>query len=355
MNRPLVSVCIPNYNYGRYLEYCLESVYNQTYSNIEVIINDNSSTDNSYDIAIKYRKKFLDKGIYCAVGENKYNVGSDRNSKICANRSEGQYLYTLASDDAIKPTFIEECVNVFENNPSVGMVMTHREIIDENLKVTEEKPFYNQSCLIDGEEQAAVFMMAGIAIPGQRMTKRGPHLSKISSFSYIFQVAGDWFDNFRYACAADVAYIKKPLCQYRVHSNNETNGSELNILGIFEHYQLINAFQHIANSLGMQKPQKRYDEAIKKLGDMCLRYTMKMFQTNHLEIATKYVYLAPVFNPDILNKKQYLDFKACLDLTGDKLQKKVHELKELYVLERIASYDPPVGSRELDDMGRVLK
>ena len=50
MKKPLVSVCIPNYNYGHYLDHCLESVYNQTYPNLEVWIRDNHSTDKSYEI-----------------------------------------------------------------------------------------------------------------------------------------------------------------------------------------------------------------------------------------------------------------------------------------------------------------
>jgi glycosyltransferase involved in cell wall biosynthesis len=56
IHQPLVSVCIPNYNYGQYLDHCLESVYNQTYPNIEVSFRDNNSNDDSYEIALKSRQ-----------------------------------------------------------------------------------------------------------------------------------------------------------------------------------------------------------------------------------------------------------------------------------------------------------
>ena len=98
MMKPLVTVCIPNYNYGHYLRHCLDSVYNQTYENIEVQFSDNASTDDSYDIAQEYRKKFKQRGIYFKVTDNKRNVGSDKNSKIASAGSEGDYIYTLASD-----------------------------------------------------------------------------------------------------------------------------------------------------------------------------------------------------------------------------------------------------------------
>ena len=67
---PLISICIPNYNYGHYLENCLESLLAQTYTNYEVHFRDNHSSDESYEIAIKYRKRFQEKGIYFNVSEN---------------------------------------------------------------------------------------------------------------------------------------------------------------------------------------------------------------------------------------------------------------------------------------------
>ena len=71
MNEPLVSVCVPNYNYGQYLEHCLDSILSQTYPNIEVYFRDNQSTDNSYDIALSYRKKFEKKDIILTLHKTK--------------------------------------------------------------------------------------------------------------------------------------------------------------------------------------------------------------------------------------------------------------------------------------------
>ena len=134
---PLVSVCIPNFNYG----HCLESVLNQTYQNIEVIFSDNASTDNSYDIAYEYKKKFEERGIYFHLNNNKHNLGSSANSTIVTSRSEGEFVCTLASDDAIHPEFLEKCIRIFQEYPSVGMVMVYREEIDENGKIYKQVPF----------------------------------------------------------------------------------------------------------------------------------------------------------------------------------------------------------------------
>ncbi|WP_271811985.1 glycosyltransferase [Clostridium beijerinckii] len=343
---PLVSILIPNYNYGRYLENCLDSILNQTYPNYEVIFRDNCSTDSSLEIALEYRKKFKDKGIYFSVSQNKRNVGSDRNSQLCINDAEGEYLYVLASDDAIECNFIERCAEVLYQYPSVGLVITHRNEIDENGNVKSGLPFYNKSCVIPGEEQASVFMMAGIAIPGQRMFRRGVE-AKVRNFKYSFQVAGDWFNNFLYTCCSDIAYIKEPLCRYRVHSGNETSESEINLVGIFEHYQLINSFCTISKAFGMKKPVQRYDEAVKKLAKMCLRYALKMINANKIDVAQRYLQLSPVFDKDIIQDKGYIDLTECCrieNLSEDLL----HRINEKYNFNRSVSYNPPQGYISLE-------
>lgn len=345
---PLVTVCVPNYNYGHYLEYCLESIYNQTYQNIEVRFSDNASTDESYDIASKYRKKFKEKGIFFKLNENKRNVGSDKNSQIATSGSEGEYIYTLASDDAIHPTFIEKCIAVFEKYPNVGMVMVNREEIDENGNVKKVEPFYNTSCIINGEDQAAVHMMAGIAIPGQRMVRKST-LAKTGMFNRIWNVAGDWYMNFLFSCVADVAYIKEDLMQYRVHSGNETNESEKKLLGITEHYQLINSFCDIANAYGLTKPQKRYHEAVAHLGDMCLRYALRMLADSQVGPAKKYLTLATIMNEKVTDNPQYEEIKAlAYNVPSERLLEEVVKYKQEHSLNRHKSYDPPIGFELLE-------
>lgn len=347
VDMPLVSICVPNYNYGQYLRNCLDSILEQTYPNIEVIFNDNNSTDNSFEIAMEYYHKFKEKNIYFSIHNNKVNCGSDKNTAMCYQNSVGQFTYVLASDDSIEPTFIEKCISVFMKYPQVAMVMTHRNEIDENGNISRTPPFYNQSCIVKSEDQAAVFMMAGIAIPGQRMT-RNSMMGQSKPYRRTFNVAGDWYANFLASMCGDVAYIAEPLCNYRVHSGNETNESEKNLLGIFEHYQIINAFVDISKSFGMTKPVKRYDEAIEKLGSMCLRYAFKMFQNNLNEIAYRYLLLAPVLKRDIVKEQTYIELMKCVNMCGNKLNEALYRVQSKDSFIRTRSYDPPEGFEPLD-------
>lgn len=340
---PLVSICIPNYNYGGYLDYCLNSILNQTYPNLEVLFRDNNSTDDSFEIALKYKKKFEEKGIYFNLAYNKRNLGSDRNSQILIGSTEGEFFYHLASDDAIEPDFIQRVISIFQEYPNVCTVITHRKEIDENGKIYEMPPFYNKDCIIKGEDQAAVYMMAGIAIPGQRIFRRSA-LRATDGYQRTFNVAGDWYYNFLASMVGDVAYITDSLCQYRVHMGNETNESEMNLLGIFEHYQLINAFKEISLNFGMKKPAARYNEAVQKLGSMCLRYAMKMLKCELQNIADRYLLLAPVFKQDIVRDEKYKWLKKMVLLQGEKLKEEIRAFDKMYNLNRTISYDPPEGS-----------
>ena len=342
-NYPLVSILIPNYNYECYLKECLESVLNQTYPNYEVIFTDNNSTDNSYYLALSYLPKFKEKNIFFSVKRNKYNIGSYKNSCKCLSESEGDFVIYLSSDDYLEPTFIEKCMKILINNQNVGMVMTDRIEVDECNNKIIHPSFYNKSCIIPGEEQAAVFMMAGIAVPSQILFRMST-LMRTNPFMLTLQVAGDWCQNFLVACFSDVAYINEKLCNYRVHSGNETNVSEVNLFGIFEHYQLLNYFLKLGKEFKFNKVIERYDEAVKKLGSMCIRYALKMLKANEIKSAKRYLQLAPVFDENIIENEKYKKMKSWVKLNRDELKE---ILKNEQDIVRKVSYDPPKESKEI--------
>lgn len=344
---PLVSILVPNYNYAHYLETCFESILNQTYENIEVIFRDNASEDDSYEIALKYQKKMRKKNLYMSCGLNRRNLGSAKNTGICFSESEGEYVIYLSSDDAMEPTYIEKCVHIMENHQNVGMVMVHRKAINEYGEITEEPPFYSKNCIIPKESQAAVFMMAGIAVPSQVLMRRRTLEKAGAGKPLNMQVANDWMDNFMMSMFDDVAYIKEPLCLYRTHAENETTGSEKNLVGIFEHYLLANAFVWISKSYNMTKPAARYQESVKKLAGMCLRYAVKMLQNHENETAEKYLFLAPVFDKQILADNTYTALRECVALEGGELEEEINKICGSYNTKRTVSYEPPEDSIEI--------
>lgn len=97
MYKPLVSILIPVYNREDMLKRAVDAALNQTYDNIEVIISDNASTDNTWEVCLDYAKK--DKRV--KVFRNEKNLGPVLNWKCCIDRATGELGKILFSDDAI--------------------------------------------------------------------------------------------------------------------------------------------------------------------------------------------------------------------------------------------------------------
>ena len=102
---PLVSVIINNYNYGHFLGEAIDSVLNQTYPNIEIVVVDDGSTDNSREIISSYQEKII------SVLKENGGQASAFNAGFAASR--GDIIFMLDSDDIFVPEKVAEVVNIF--------------------------------------------------------------------------------------------------------------------------------------------------------------------------------------------------------------------------------------------------
>lgn len=133
-NAPLISIGIPTYNRAdSYLRETLESALCQTYRNVEIVVSDNGSTDDTRALVTSYddpRLKYHKQTPALAPNEN-FNY--------CLNAARGDYFLLLPDDDLIDPNFIEVCVEAAGTRPGVGLVRTGIRIIDGRGNVRKEK------------------------------------------------------------------------------------------------------------------------------------------------------------------------------------------------------------------------
>lgn len=111
-NNPLVSILIPVYNREKIVPQTIESALSQTYCNFEIIITDNCSTDNTWEILKRYASENKKIKIY----RNEENVGPVLNWKKCLELAKGEYVKFLFSDDTISNNFISETLPLFDQN-----------------------------------------------------------------------------------------------------------------------------------------------------------------------------------------------------------------------------------------------
>lgn len=126
MSEYLVSVIIPTYNTDKYLVRCLNSILNQTYQNIEIIVVNNNSTDKTQDIIEMYAKK--SKKI---IGLNCLEQGQSSARNMGVKQAKGEFIAFVDSDDTIEKEYIETLVKV-QNEQNVDMVCCGATDEDEN-------------------------------------------------------------------------------------------------------------------------------------------------------------------------------------------------------------------------------
>jgi glycosyltransferase involved in cell wall biosynthesis len=126
--RPLVSVIAICYNHEKYINECLQSVVNQTYSNVELIIIDDLSQDDSREKILEFHHN----NPSCQYIFNEKNMGNCVSFNQALKLSKGKYIIDLSTDDVLLPNRIAEQVKIFEEYEQIGVVCSDADFIDEN-------------------------------------------------------------------------------------------------------------------------------------------------------------------------------------------------------------------------------
>ena len=142
---PLVSVIMPIYNSQRTIVRSLDSIINQTYQNLEIIIIDDGSNDNSVEIIEKY--KINDERI--RLFQNDKNMGLAWSLNKAIVNSNGYYIARMDADDKSHYERIEKQVYFLENNSEVDVLGTGSRYVDEHYKFVKniKMPKYHKDCV----------------------------------------------------------------------------------------------------------------------------------------------------------------------------------------------------------------
>lgn len=209
---PRVAVCIPLYNSQQYVSVAIESVLNQTLTELELILSDDLSNDST----LKICKQFAEIDNRVKICPNTNHVGLFRNFNRSIQASSAPYVKLLCHDDVLEPDALEKMVSVLDLDRTITLVACSRNIIDNEGRCVRVISPYQQTGRIPGSEAIKDTLLAmdnNIADPSSVCFRRIDGVDAFNS-SYTYFNLALWC---RLLSHGDFFYIKEPLCGQRVH------------------------------------------------------------------------------------------------------------------------------------------
>ena len=211
--QPTVSIILPAYNAADYLAATIRSALAQTFTDFELLLLDNASTDDTPSVAAS----FSDRRLY--YRRDPTNIGYAGNVELGRSLAVALYVVVFNADDIWEPTYLAKAVALLRSNPKLAFVHAHITLMDEHGRcygdaVTQWRP------ITPGREAFLNSFLAGFSSP--TMLIRSEILRSIEPLPTSEpwgRVADSWL--FLQLCLrGDVGFIAEPLMRYRVHPSS---------------------------------------------------------------------------------------------------------------------------------------
>lgn len=222
-NTPLVSIGIPNFNYAHFVIQTLNSVAGQDYENIEIIIIDDFSTDNSNQVIKDWITNY--KGNFKILFlKNSANSGLTKICNQLLKSASGKYIQFLDADDWILPGKISRQVALLEAANDTALVYSDVEIVNEKGKITGESYLsrigYEKSKMPDGNIHQQLFDFNFIPLPSVLIVRR--LIDEAGGFDELLGVQ-DYYMWLKLTENYKAIYMHQSTAVYRVHSSSMSN------------------------------------------------------------------------------------------------------------------------------------
>ncbi|MGI4022340.1 MAG: glycosyltransferase family 2 protein [Janthinobacterium lividum] len=231
-----ISVIIPNYNHSTYLKNRIDSVLNQTYQDIEVIILDDCSKDDSKDVIQEYKNhKKVSHIIYNEINSGSPFIQWQKGFAL----AKGEFIWIAESDDYAEVNFLEKLLPLFDHNKNVGVVYTDSNIVDANNIIHSDyyKKFrnntfktkkWNNDYIKSGIEEIKENLFFECTINNTSAMVFKKDLLKNVDFDYLkkFKYCGDWFFFISLLNNCSIAYKKEALNYFKYGTDNFAKGTK---------------------------------------------------------------------------------------------------------------------------------
>lgn len=249
---PKVSLILPNYNYAHYLDERIQSLLNQTYTDFELIIVDDASTDNSLEVIKKYaddsRVKLLFFQENSGLPYKRWNDG--------AELATGEYILFAGADDSCEPTLLKKLVEKLDRHPTVGIAFSQSWEMDGDGNLTRSLKIHTDDLdkqrwaqdFVDKGERECCYMVIKNTIPNaSAVLLRREMFEKAGRFDETLRLVADWMLWSKMLMISDIAYVAEPLNYFRRHRKTVRSHSQQMGLHVMEEIKVVSYItEHIS-------------------------------------------------------------------------------------------------------------
>jgi len=229
-DEPLVTICIPAYNVEKTVVQTVRSILNQTYHNMEILVVDNDSRDNT----LLLLREFNDSRM--KIYKNSKNIGAERNFDRCVQLANGEYIAIFHADDVYRSDIVQKQVQAFQDNPTIGAVFTFAELINESGEVIGEyglpvklrgKRIYHFREIFFSMLENGDFLFCPSAMVKSALYK------ELVPFEERFGTSADTDMKLRILEKCPIVILPEKLMSYRIHNTHTRSEDYLNVMDYY--------------------------------------------------------------------------------------------------------------------------
>ena len=280
-DQPLCTIAIPVYNREELVRGAIESALAHPQQNIEILVIDNCSTDNTYEVAKSYDDPRL------SVYRNDRNLGLFGNFNRCLDLATGKYVCILCSDDRHMPGFLEAGVPIMEANPDVGILTSYLHMVDLEGCFLRNEAHHLQEGIYSGESAIRMFLMFqshyafNIFNYPSGCLFRKTVLDQTEPFPTDWKLVGDIELYLRLMERSNLAMLGRETAIVTFHEGQEWGQTLGDLKRVNEYFFLIDRYRAV---LG----EKDYRRAIRQTCATTMALGFKLWKRGHKEAARKH-------------------------------------------------------------------
>jgi hypothetical protein len=248
-SKPKVSIILISYNHAKYLRESIDTVLDQTFSDFELFLVDDASTDGSWKIIESY----TDPRIRAFRSRTNTGAGGD-SRKVMSEVAVGEYIAIHHSDDAWEPQKLEKQVAFLESRPEIGAVFTQVQVIGEDGEPFEDRShvYYRRFDQPNRSrhEWLNYFFRHGNALCHPSVLLRKACLEDCGMYRYGLSLFADLDMWVRLCLKYEIHILPEKLVRFRVRAgdaNSSTGGAEMLARRPFEYLQVLNQYRALSS------------------------------------------------------------------------------------------------------------